>query len=187
MVLKKREKIIIFFAILAIAIWAFDRFYYTPQKKKITTLKEEAKAADLKLKESVLFTQGVETVEAEVARLEKELQRFSDKMLRGEEFRAFLKHLGSESDRLQMKMISMTTQEEKLSPPEGKKGPSAFQYRRVAIQMVLHSRFNGLRTYLKGIEELPFLAAVDHLQVERIGEGTSLLRVTMGLSVFVVL
>jgi len=134
-----------------------------------------------------MFTQGVETVEAEVARLEKELQKLSDKMLRGEEFRAFLKHLGSESDRLQMKMISMTTQEEKPSQPEGKKGPSAFQYRRVAIQMVLHSRFNGLRTYLKGIEELPFLVAVDHLQVERIGDGTSFLKVTMGLSVFVVL
>jgi hypothetical protein len=86
-----------------------------------------------------------------------------------------------------MKMISMTTQEEKPSAPEEKKKSSAFQYRRVAIQMVLHSRFNALRTYLKGIEELPFLVAVDHLQVERIGQGTSLLTVTMGLSVFVVL
>lgn len=187
MVVKKREKILIFFAILAVAIWAFDQFYYTPQNTKIASLKEEIKAADLKLKESVLYTQGVETVEAEVARLEKELQRLSDKMLRGEEFRAFLKHLGSESDRLKMKMISITTQEEKPSPPEGKKSTAAFQYRRVAIQMVLHSRFDGLRTYLKGIEELPFLVAVDHLQVERIREGTSLLRVTMGLSVFVVL
>ena len=187
MVLKKREKILIFFVILAVAIWAFDAFYYTPQRKKIKTLKEETKAADLKLKESVMFTQGVETVEADVARLEKELQKLSDKMLRGEEFRAFLKHLGSESDRLQMKMISMATHEEKPSPPDGKKDPSAFQYRRVAIQMVLHSRFNALRTYLKGIEELPFLVAVDHLQVERIGDGTSFLKVTMGLSVFVVL
>ena len=187
MVVKKREKMLIFFAILAVAIWAFDQFYYTPQKKKITTLKEEVNAADLKLKESVLFTQGVETVEAEVARLQKELQRLGDKMLRGEEFRAFLKHLGSESDRLQMKMISMNTQEERPSAPEEKKKSSAFQYRRVAIQMVLHSRFDGLRTYLKGIEELPFLVAVDRLQVERMGEKTSLLKVTMGLSVFVVL
>jgi len=187
MVLKKREKILIFFVILVAAIWAFDQFYYTPQKRKITTLKAEVKAAEVKLQESVLFTQGVETVEAEVARLEKELQRLGDKMLRGEEFRAFLKHLGSESDRLQMKMISMTTQEEKPSLSEEKKSTAAFQYRRVAIQMVLHSRFDGLRTYLKGIEELPFLVAVDHLQVERMGEGTSLLKMTMGLSVFVVL
>jgi hypothetical protein len=187
MVLKKREKILLFFVIVAVAIWAFDQLYYTPQKKKITALKEEVKAANLKLKESVLFTQGVETVEAEVARLEKELQKLSDKMLRGEEFRAFLKHLGSESDRLEMKMISMTTQEEKSSPPEGKKTTAAFQYRKVNIQMVLHSRFNGMRTYLKGIEELPFLVAVEHLQVERIGDGTSFLKVTMGLSVFVVL
>jgi hypothetical protein len=84
-------------------------------------------------------------------------------------------------------MISMTTQEEKSSPPEGKKTTAAFQYRKVNIQMVLHSRFNGMRTYLKGIEELPFLVAVEHLQVERIGDGTSFLKVTMGLSVFVVL
>jgi hypothetical protein len=187
MVVKKRETIIIFFAILAVAIWVFDRFYYTPQKKKITTLKEEAKAADLKLKESVLFTREVETVEAEVVRLEKELQSLSDKMFRGEEFGAFLKHLSDESERLQMKMISMTSQEEKPTPPEGKKPLSAFQYRRVAIQMVLRSRLNAVETYLKGIEQLPFLAAVDHLQVERIGDGTSFLRVTMGLSVFVVL
>jgi len=86
-----------------------------------------------------------------------------------------------------MKMISVTTHEEKPPPPEGKKSPSAFQYRGVAIQVVLRSRLNALRTYLKGIEELPFLVAVDHLQVERIGDGTSFLRVTMGLSVFVVL
>jgi len=150
-------------------------------------LREEAQTAEARLKESVLFTQGVETVEAEVARLEKELQRFNDKMLRGEEFRAFLKHLGTESDRLQMKMVSMTTQEEKPPQLEAKKGPSAFQYRRVAIQTVLHSGFNALGTYLKEIEELPFLVAVDHLQVEKIEEGSSLLKATLGLSVFVVL
>jgi len=187
MVVKKRERILIFFAILAVALCAFGRFYYTPHMKKITTLKEEAKAADLKLKESVLFTREVETVEAEVVRLEKELQSLSDKMFRGEEFGAFLKHLRGESDRLQIKMISMTTQEEKPTLPAGKKPRSAFQYRRVAIQTVLRSRLNPLETYLKGIAELPFLVAVDHLQVERIGDGTSFLKVTIGLSVFVVL
>jgi hypothetical protein len=186
MVLKRREKMLIFFVILVATIWAFDQFYYTPQQKRIMTLKEEIKAADLKLEDSVLYTQGMETVEAEVARLEKELQRLSDKMLRGEEFRAFLKHLGTESNRLQMKMISMTTKEEKPSFPEGKKSTVPFQYRRVAIHMVLHSQFNGLRSYLKEIEDLPFLVTVDHLQVERMGERASLLRVTMGLSVFVV-
>jgi Tfp pilus assembly protein PilO len=184
--LKKREKILIFFVILAVAIWVFDLFYYTPQKKKITALKEEVHTADLKLKESVLFTQGVETVEAEVARLEKELQRLNNKLLQGEEFRSFLKHLGSQSERLQMKMISMTTQEEKPVPPEGKKDSATLQYRKIAIQLVLHSRFNALRAYLQGIEELPFLVTVDQLQVERMGETTSFLKVTMGLSVFVV-
>jgi len=187
MTLKSREKLIICFALIAIAIWAFDRFYYTPQKEKIAALKEGVKAGDLKLKESALFTKGVETVEAEVSRLEKELQRLNERMLRGEEFRSFLRHLGKDSDRLQMKMISLTSQEEKISLPEGKKGTSPFQYKKVTIHMVLHSSFNALKTYLKGIEELHFLVTVDNLQVEKIGETIPLFKVTMGLSVYVVL
>jgi hypothetical protein len=186
MTLKSRERIFIFFAIIAIAIWAFDQFYYTPQKKKILTLKAEVSAADLKLKESALFTKGVETIEAEVSRLEEELKKLSERMLRGEEFRAFLKHLGKDSDRLHMKMISLTSQEEKISLQQEKKSTSPFQYKKVAIHMVLHSSFPALRTYLKGIEELPFLVMVDSLQVERIGETTPLLKVTMGLSVYVI-
>jgi hypothetical protein len=186
MTLKSREKILLFFVIIAVAIWAFDHFYYTPQKKRIMTLKDEVKAADLKLKESVIFTKGVETIEAEVSRLEEELKKLSERMLRGEEFRAFLKHLGKDSDRLQMKMVSLTSQEEKISLPEGKKGTSALQYKKVAIHMVLHSTFPALRTYLKGIEELPFLVMVDNLQVERTGETTPFLKVTMGLSVYVI-
>ena len=180
------KKIFLFFVIIAIAIWAFDAFYFTPQKRKITALNEEVRAADLKLKESVTFTKGVETIETEVSRLEEELKKLSERMLRGEEFRAFLKHLGKDSDRLQMKMISLTSQEEKISLPEGKKATSALQYRKVAIHMVLHSTFPALRTYLKGIEELPFLVMVDSLQVERIWETTPFLKVTMGLSVYVI-
>jgi hypothetical protein len=185
MTLKSREKMLLFFVVLAVFIWGFDRFYYTPQSRRLTTLKEEVKAADLKIKETILFTQGVETAEGEVSRLEEELKRLNERILRGEEFRAFLKHLGKESDRLQMKMISLTSQEEQVSLPEGKKAPSPFPYKKVTIHMVLHSRFGALRTYLKGIEELPFLVAVDQIQVERIGEKTAFLKVSIGLSVYV--
>jgi len=187
MALKSREKMLLFFVCIAAAIWAFDRFYYVPQKKKSLALKEEVKAADLKLKQPILFTKGVETVETEVSRLEKELQGLSERMPKGEEFRGFLKHLGKEIDRLQMKMISMTIQEEKISSLEWNKVAPAFQYKKVRVQMVLHSTFGALGTYLKGIDELPFLVAVDHLQIEKRGEKAPSLRVTMGLSVYVIL
>jgi len=186
MVLKSREKMLLLFVVIAIAIWAFDRFYYTPQSRRLLALKAEVEAADLKLKESALFTEGVEAAEAEVSRLEQELKRLNERMLRGEEFRTFLKHFGRDSNRLRMKMISLTSQEEKISLPEGKRVTLPFQYKKVSIQMVLHSTFPGLRTYLKGIEELPFLVTVDHLQVERMGERMPLLKVTMGLSVYVI-
>jgi len=185
MVLKSRERILIIFVVIAIAIWAFDRFYYTPQSRKISKFEEEIKAADLKMDQFLLLTKGVETVEAEVTRLERELKALSERTLKGEEFRAFLRHLARESNSLQMKIISLTPHEEKLPLPEGKK-ESAFQYRKITIQMVLHSTFLKLGSYLKEIEKLPFLVNVDSLQVERNEEISPFLKVTMGLSMHII-
>ena len=185
MVLKSREKILVVLAVIVIGILAFDRFYYTPQSRKIQRLKAEVRAADLKLNESLLVAKGVETLETEVLRQEGELKRLSERTLKGEEFRTFLKHLAKESDSLQMKVISLTPHEEKLPSPEGKKEFSASQYRRVIVQMVVHSTYNKLAAYLKGMDELPFLINVDNLQVEKNEEVQPLLKVTMGLSMYI--
>ena len=185
MQLKSKEKILLIFVIIAIAIWGFDRFYYTPQSRKILQFKEEIKAADQKMEQFLLLTKGVETVEAEVTRLEGELKALSERTLKGEEFRVFLRHLARESNALPMKIISLTPLEERLSLPEGKK-ESAFKYRKVTIQMVLHSNFTKLGTYLKEIEKLPFLVNVDSLQIERNEEILPFLKVTMGLSMHIV-
>lgn len=186
MTLKTREKTLLVFVLIAVAIFVFDRLYYTPQDHKIKRLKEEVKAADIKLKESLLFVKGVEAVEAEVARLESELKRLNEQTLKGEEFRAFLRHLAKESSSLQMKIISLVPQEEKLSLPGENKVTYAFQYKKVTVQMVLHSTYTALGAYLKGVEELPFLVAVDYLQIERKEEILPFLKVTMGLSVIIV-
>jgi hypothetical protein len=186
MKLKSREKILIVFVSIAIAIWAFDRFYYTPQSRKILQFKGEIKAADQKMEQFLLLTKGVETAGAEVTRLEKELKTLSERTLKGEEFRAFLRHLAKESDSKQMKVISLTPLEEKLPHPEGKKESTAFRHRKVTIQMVLHSTFPKLRSYLKEIEKLPFLINVDSLRIERNEESLPFLKVTMGLSMHIV-
>jgi len=185
MVLKSREKTLIVLAVIVIGILAFDRFYYTPQSRKIQRLKAEVKAADLKLNEFLLVAKGVETLETEVLRQEGELKRLSERTLRGQEFRTFLRHLAKESDSLQMKVISLTPHEEKLPSPEGKKEFSASQYRRVIVQMVVHSTYNKLAAYLKGMDELPFLINVDNLQVEKNEEVQPLLKVTVGLSMYI--
>ncbi len=170
---------------IALAIWAFDWFYYTPQKGKILQHREGIRAADLRLKELLIYSQGMQTVEAEVSRLEKELQEYKERMLKGAEFRAFLKHLAQQSDRLQIKMISLKPQEEKTSLPEEKKSTSTFQYRRVTVQMVVLATYSALNTYLLGLEELPFLT-VDHLEIEQREKMLPFLQVTLGLSVHMI-
>jgi Tfp pilus assembly protein PilO len=82
-------------------------------------------------------------------------------------------------------VISLIPQEEKLPLPEGKKETSASQYRKVSVQMVLHSTYTKLGGYLKGVEELPFLIHVDSIQIEKNEEVQPLLKVTMGLSMYI--
>ena len=184
MKLKNREKILIVFVFIVIAIWAFDRFYYAPQNQKILKFKEEIKAADQNKEQFLSLAKGVGTVEAEVARMEKELRELSGRTLKGEEFRAFLKHLARESDSLQMKVVSLTPQEEELSPPKGREAPTTFRYKKVILRMGLHSTYTKLGIYLKEIEKLPFLVSVDGLQIERSDEVLPFLKVTMGLSMY---
>jgi Tfp pilus assembly protein PilO len=185
MELKSRERILIIFVLIAIAIWSFDRFYYTSQSQKISKYKEEIKAADQKMEQFLLLTKGVETAEATVARLEKELKGLSERTLRGEEFRAFLRHLAKESDSLQMKIISLTPQEEKLIPEEGKKTSFVSKYKKVNVQMVLQSTYAKLGIYIKEIEKLPFFVNVDSLQIERNEEIVPFIKATIGLSMYI--
>jgi hypothetical protein len=84
-----------------------------------------------------------------------------------------------------MKVISLTPQEENLPPPLGKKEGPASQYKRVMVQVVLHSTYTKLESYLKGIEGLPFLIHVDNIQVERTEEVHPLLKVSVVLSMYI--
>ncbi|OGP88799.1 MAG: hypothetical protein A2156_07310 [Deltaproteobacteria bacterium RBG_16_48_10] len=187
MALKSREKVLLLFAFIAIAILVFDQIYYTPQSRKISRLKEEVKATELKSNESLLMAKGIETVGSEVSRLEKELQGLKGRTFSRDRFEAFLRHLAKESNRLQLKMISMMTQEEGTPARDEKKEPSPSQYKKVHLQMILHSNFNSLGNYLKAIDELPFLVAINNLQVERDEKIFPLLKVTLGVTVYLIL
>jgi len=174
---------LLLFVSIAIAILGFDQLYYTPRSRKISRLKEEVRATELKLDELTLLTKGVGTVESEITRLEKELQGFEGRTLSAEGFNAFLRHLARESNRLQIRIISLISQEERRLPgEEEKKEPSP--YKKVNLQMVLHSSFNSLGTYLKEIEELPFFVTINHFRVEREEKVFPLLKVTLGLTVY---
>jgi Tfp pilus assembly protein PilO len=185
MKLTSREKIFIVLAGIAVAFWAFVTFYYAPQDRKMKALEADLKAVDLKSEESRLVTKGVETLEAEILRQEEALKRLSERTLRGEEFKTFLRHLARESDSPGVKVIALTPQEENFPPPEGQKERPTPQYRKVTVQMVLHSTFTKLETYLKGVEQLPFLINVENLQMERIEELQPFLKVTIGLSMYI--
>lgn len=186
MVLKRREKILLIGVFIALMIFLFDRLFDTPMNRKISRLRGEVKAAETKLKELDLLVKGLQAAEEETLRLEKELKTLSNQTLQGEEFRVFLRHLARSSDPLQMKVISMVPTEEKIIPSGQKKGNSLQESRKVMVQLVLHSTFAKIESYLKGIEELPFLVQIEGLQIERSEEAHPLLKVTLNLMMYMI-
>ncbi len=182
MVLRNREKIMIFLAILAVAIWAFDHFYYMPQKTKILQLKTEIAALDAKINQALAFRQGVETMQHEITRLEKETQVYRERLLRGNELRSFLKQLAQDSNQMAIKIVSLSPQETKL-PGEVEQKGKAGEYKKVAVQMVMWATYHSLESFLKNLERLPFLISLDYLKMERQGDKYPYLLITLEIGV----
>lgn len=182
MVLKYREKIIIFLGILAVAVWVFDHFYYMPQKKKILELKAEIASIDSKITQAMAFRQGVETTEREIVRLEKEIQVYRERLLRGEELRTFLKQLAKDSEQLKIKIISLSPQEAKLSEEIEQKEKTT-EYKKVAVQMSMWATYRSLESFISNLERLPFLISLDHLKIERQEDKYPYLLVTLEIGV----
>jgi Tfp pilus assembly protein PilO len=184
MKLKNREKLLVTFMVIAIGIWAFDTFYYTPQKKTMTRWKEDIKSADLKLKESQTLDKGLEASEVEVSQMEKKLEALGPRGSKDGEFEALLKHLAKESERLHLKIVSIAPQvENRISPKEKGESPPS-PYGKVPILLVLHSDFYSLGDFLKGIEDLPLPLGISGLQIEKVEEINPVLKATIGLTLY---
>jgi Tfp pilus assembly protein PilO len=183
MTLKKREKVLLLLAFVAIALLAFDRFYYTPQTRRISNLEEEVKGAEQKLNESLPLVKGIESLEAEVTRLERLLETSKRRMPGGEGLKAFLSHMAKETNRLQMKVISLVPQEEK-GGGIGEKEIPPNPYKKIHIQMVAHSGFSALESYLRAISELPFPITITNLQVEKEDKIDPFLKATLQVTVY---
>lgn len=182
MALRKREKHFLLFAAIAVAVLVFDQLYYTPQSRKISRLKEEMKAADGKLDELQVLTKTSEGLETELRRLEARVKGVEGRTLSPEGLQGFLRHLGNESHRLQMKIVSLSPEAEKAQSDSENSEPPP--YKRVRLRVVLHSRFQSLWEYLKGIESLPFFVRISQLQVEREETIHPLLKVSLVLTVY---
>ncbi len=171
--------------VIAVGILAFDQFYYMPQKRRMKMWKEDIRVADLKMKESSILTKGVETIEAEVSRMEYRLRAQGHRTVKGGELKAFLKHLAGESERLHMKVISIAPQDAGKALPAEKRETTPLPYERVPVVLVLQSGFYSAGDYLKGLEDLPFHVEVSRLRVERVEETFPSLKVTIGLNIYV--
>lgn len=186
MKLKRREKILLLFCLIAVSFYFFDLFYYKPRLRKIKTVEKECKDIENKLQELSLLIKEKEIVNERLKELEDKLKELNEKTLKGNEFKAFLNHLAKESNPILMKIISLKPAEEEISPEKDREKIGLVgKLKKVNVNMVLHSAFYKLKNYINEIENLPFLIQIGGLQVERDEEIYPLLKVTLNISLFV--
>ncbi len=184
MKLKRREKILLLFCLIAVSFYFFDLFYYKPRGKRIKTIEGEIKAIDNKIQELTLLTKGIETLSSKVKELEDKLRGVNEKPLKGEEFKAFLNHLAKESNPRLMRVISLKPVEEEITTDkDGERIGS--KIKKISISMILYSTFQKLQGYINEIEKLPFLIHIEGLQVERDEEIYPLLKITLKINLFI--
>lgn len=182
MILRSREKIMIFLAVLAVVFWGYDRFYYMPQKKKFMEYKAEMAATDSKIEQAMALRQGVETIEKEISHLEKELQVYHKRLIQGEEIRAFLNQLAKDCARLKIKVVSLSPQEEKESEGKEQKEKAA-KYKKVMVRMAMYATYKSLENFINNIEHLPFLISLEQVKIERKEEKFPYLLISLEMGV----
>ncbi len=181
MKLKRREKILLLFCLIAVSFYFFDLFYYKQRGKRIKTMEGEIKAIDNKLQELTLLTKGIETISSRVKELEDKLRGLNEKTLKGEEFKAFLNHLAKESNPRLMRVISLKPVEEEITTGER----IGSKIKKISISMILYSTFQKLQDYINEIEKLPFLIHIEGLEVERDEQIYPFLKVTLKINLFI--
>jgi hypothetical protein len=182
MVLKTREKIMVTLAAAVVLYFAVDFLLLVPMQKGI-----KSKQAQLKvLQEKMTAATGVIPELAVLRTRVEEKRRFLDsakgKVVGKDQIRLFLDQLAAESARLKLEINSLTIgregemgKSEKPAAPQsaGNKaaGLEGSKFKKVMTDLNLSGSYEGVMSYLAGVEKLPLFMEMDQVQIQGNRDG----------------
>lgn len=146
----KRERLLIYFAVLTFVILIFHQVIYKPQKKELGRMQEEIRAIEANL-------ETVNRIIPALPRIEKELMQEQAKWIRLEtcsprQVVQFVRQLAQESSRLRLNLVS-------IKPFEKLESGSA-RPKKITFRIQMRSQYQAFAAFLRALEESAFVPAV---------------------------
>jgi len=157
----KREKIMIGTGVSAVILMSFNMFFYQPERKRILRLQGEIKTAGLEVERITRAIPGLRKLEEAIA-TEQKSSALVRKIPSGEKsVPELLRQLAVEASSLDMDVISLGLKEDVESPQ------NKSRYKGVNIVIHIQCPYRHLSSYLKRLEELPGMVAIDEIDIVR--------------------
>ncbi len=177
--LTKREKIMIGAAVCTLAFMSFYLLLYQPKRREVLRLQKEIENVDLVIEEIVAAIPSLSRLEEQVARGQRSISLVRKMTSAKQPMQELLRQLAEKAYRLNMDVISLESGDESKSSHE--KSP----YKKVNIVMNIQCAYRHLGEYLRGLSDLPYLTAVDELEIVRDQQIFPKLQVKLTLTTFV--
>ncbi|ODS33269.1 MAG: Pilus assembly protein, PilO [Candidatus Scalindua rubra] len=150
--------------------------YYDPSQKKITAMRKEIAEKDKKIKIALMKAPLVKKLKKEITELEKQLNTFRVKVATSGEIIPLVKTIEDEAQRLDLKVINMSTSVHKPPPPpKPKEGDSKSKeqvskvqtptYIRVSFDIDIQGNYDKVEDFIKTLHNLETFIVIEKLNI----------------------
>ena len=156
--------------ISAMAIVAgFYMLYYDPSNKKIIKMRSEIEVKNKELEEARMQAALFKPLKKQVAKLEEYLGNLKSRLVTRAEIISLIKAVEEEAQRLNLKVIRMSTSVHNATPPPTEGGaptiPQSTAYSKIVLYIALQGKYNKLEGFQEILQNLETFLVIDELNM----------------------
>ena len=175
--LDKRSLVLLSVIGAAVVIAGFYMFYYDPSQKKMESLRNEIAEKEKEIKIAIMKAPLAKKLKKETVKLEKRLNTLRVKVAVSGKIIPLLKTIEDEAQRLELKVLNMSTSIQEPPPPPSppKEGEPGYEgqapktqpprYTMVTLNIDIQGNYNKLEDFIKTLQNLKTFIVMERLEI----------------------
>jgi len=175
--LDKRSLVLLSVIGAAVVIAGFYMFYYDPSQKKMESLRNEIAEKEKIIKIAIMKAPLAKKLKKETVKLEKRLNPLRVKVAVSGKIIPLLKTIEDEAQRLELKVLNMSTSIQEPPPPPSppKEGDPGYEgqapktqppgYTIVTLNIDIQGNYNKLEDFIKTLQNLKTFIVMERLEI----------------------
>ena len=169
--LDKKQSIMLGIIATMVIVAGTYLLYYDPSQKKITEMRNAVEAKDKEIKNARMHVALFKPLKKQVAKLEEQLDKLKSKLATRAEIISLIKTVEEEAQRLNLKVINMSTTVQELPPPppptegEAPANVPVSAYSKIVLYITLQGKYNKLEGFQEILQNLETFLVVEELNM----------------------